>query len=245
MKKISIVIIFLTLIYNFSYAQEEEVNPDETQKDSEFVFGADLVSRYLWRGLDLGSAAAVQPGFSWNMGGFSVGTWGSYSLDGNFAEADLFIAYNYKFVTLTINDYFFPIEDFNVNNEYFNYKSDETSHLFEAMLQFTGVEKFPFGFLIATTFYGADLDANGDNIYSTYLELSYPLSINKVELDFFIGAVVNDQPNAYADGAGVINMGFKASKPIKISDEYSMGTFFSMVVNPKYESIYLIFGLSF
>lgn len=249
MRKILIPFVLLCLSFNYSYAQEEETTEKEVQNDdekkSEIVFGADIVNRYIWRGLDLGSAPAIQPYFFWNKAGFSIGTWGSYSFNGNFAEADIMASYNYKFITVGLTDFFFPVEGFNVNNQYFNYKSGETTHALEASVKFTGPENLPFNFLIGTVFYGADLDANLDNVYSTYLELMYPFSANKLDFEVFMGAVLNDEPNLYADGAGVINMGFKASKPIKISDEYSMGAFFSLVVNPKYENIHLVFGLNF
>lgn len=243
-KNISVVIILLSLIFNYAVAQEEEIHKEEQNK-SEFIIGADLVSRYIWRGLDLGSDPAVQPYFFWNKGGFSIGTLGSYGFNGNYTEADLVVSYNYKFATLAITDYFFPLEGFNVNNEYFNYKFAETTHAIEGSLKFSGPENIPISFLVGTVFFGDDLNANQKNVYSTYLELMYPISFNKFDFEVFIGGVVNDEPNIYADGAGVINIGFKASKVIKISDEYSMGTFFSMVVNPKYENVHLIFGLNF
>ena len=250
LRKFSITIILVLLMFNYSIAQEESVKNNEPN-DSEFIVGTDLVSRYMWRGLDLGSAPAIQPSFSWNKGGFSVGTWGSYSLKGsqsineNFAEVDLMLSYNYKFVTVALVDFFFPVEGLYVNNNYFNYKAGETTHIIESAITFTGPENIPLNFMIATVLYGADLDANQDNIYSTYLELTYPMQINKIDFEVFIGGVVNDKPNMYGNGSGVINLGFKASKAIKISDEYSMGTFLSMILNPKYESIHLVVGLSF
>ncbi len=250
MKK-NIITLFLlaSLFSNYSLAQQIDTLKNETEQDesnsSDFILGADVVSRYIWRGLDLGSDPAVQPYFLWNKGGFSLGTWGSYGLNGKFAEADLMISYNYKFVTIGITDFFFPIEGFNVNNDYFNYQSGETGHAIEGSLKLSGPDKIPVSFLVGTVFYGADIDSAQNNKYSTYMELSYPVSTKKIDLQFFIGAVVNDIPNLYADGAGIINLGFKATKQLKISDKYSMGAFFSLVINPKYENLHLIFGLNF
>ena len=239
---------FIFLLSKPFLAQDKEPVSSDTGTDkakSEFIFGADIVSRYIWRGLDLGSDPAAQPYFFWNKGGFSLGSWGSYGFNAGFAEFDLMASYKIKFITFGLIDFFFPIEGFNVNNKYFNYKSGETTHSFEGSVKFSGPEKVPVNFLVGTVFYGNDLDATGKNVYSTYLELSYPFSVSNFSFETFIGGVVNDKPNLYADGAGVINLGFKATKPIKISDEYVIGAFFSLVVNPKYENVHLIFGLNF
>jgi hypothetical protein len=249
--KISFIIILSVLVVFVTKAQEEteeNITTTEENQKSDVIFGADLVSRYIWRGLDLGSSPAIQPYFFWNIGGFSVGTWGSYGFSGNddnFAEVDLMVSYNHKYFSIGITDFFFPVEGFNVNNKYFNYKSGETAHAIEGSVKVNGPESFPASLMVGTVFYGADLDANQDNVYSTYVEIMYPHSFNKIDLEFFIGAVLNDEPNLYADGNGVINLGFKAKREIKVSDDYSMGAFISLVTNPKYENMHLVFGLSF
>lgn len=245
MKDFFLLIAALLVFTNVMLAQNDDPDSDQDTNESEFAFGADVVSRYIWRGLDLGSDPAVQPYFFWNKGGFSIGTWGSYGFNGGFAEVDLMASYQYKFITIALTDFFFPVENFNYNNRYFNYKSGETTHAIEGSIKLSGPEKFPLGFLAGTVFYGNDLDAQNKNIYSTYLELSYPIQVQNINIETFIGGVINDKPNLYADGAGVINLGFKASKQIKVSDEYSLGAFFSMVINPKYENVHLIFGLNF
>ncbi len=67
---------------------------------------ADFVNRYIWRGLDVNSAANVQPSLSLTAGGFGIGFWGSYSLtqanasDDNYAvssEVDLWASYTHTF----------------------------------------------------------------------------------------------------------------------------------------------------
>ena len=41
--------------------------------------GADMVSRYVWRGADFGESMSVQPALTLGFGGLEVGAWGSYS----------------------------------------------------------------------------------------------------------------------------------------------------------------------
>ena len=38
-------------------------------------FGADMVSRYVWRGTDFGNAVSVQPGMSYSTVSVEVGAW--------------------------------------------------------------------------------------------------------------------------------------------------------------------------
>src|SRR5690606_41614376 len=45
--------------------------------------GADIMSRYIWRGVDYGNSPSLQPQLSFSAGGFSIGTWGAYSFAGS------------------------------------------------------------------------------------------------------------------------------------------------------------------
>lgn len=54
--------------------QSEEKGPGISLK-----FGMDLVSRFVWRGIDLGDAPAFQPYASVSLAGFEFGAWGSYA----------------------------------------------------------------------------------------------------------------------------------------------------------------------
>ena len=68
MKSLMVSIIFIILILSTLY--------------SDTSIGADLVSRYVWRGTDFGNAAAVQPAIETTIGPVSVGAWGSWALNG-------------------------------------------------------------------------------------------------------------------------------------------------------------------
>ncbi|MCW8818976.1 MAG: hypothetical protein OQK61_01520, partial [Ignavibacteriaceae bacterium] len=59
-----------------------------------FDVGADVVSRYVWRGTQFGDGIAVQPWLSYSFPGIGVevGAWGSYDLsDEDASEADLYV----------------------------------------------------------------------------------------------------------------------------------------------------------
>ena len=49
----------------------------------DFSFGADVQSRYVWRGAQLGGeSASLQPSVEYTNGKLAVGAWAAYSLGG-------------------------------------------------------------------------------------------------------------------------------------------------------------------
>src|SRR6056297_1976031 len=87
---------------------------DETKETKSSVsVNADLVSRYVWRGVDYGNSPAIQPGIEYANGNFAFGTWGSYSTSSNTGglEADLYTSYSFGFgLSIGVTDYYFPGE---------------------------------------------------------------------------------------------------------------------------------------
>ena len=71
--------------------------------------GADVVSRYVWRGLDQGGGAAIQPSFVLDLSPVSVGAWGSYDLAGSgVSEVDLSVGFDLMGLAyVTVTDYYF------------------------------------------------------------------------------------------------------------------------------------------
>jgi hypothetical protein len=124
-------------------------NAQEDKKGC-FDISADLVSRYVWRGVEFGNSPAIQPSLTYTKGGFSLGAWGNYSFNTNTrgTELDIFAAYAFDFgLSITVTDYYFPIELTEIVGEtnletgeffgvmtderigdYFDYKND---HFFE------------------------------------------------------------------------------------------------------------------
>jgi hypothetical protein len=52
-------------------------------QDLSLGVNADLVSRYIWRGINVNDAFNIQPALTLSVSGFSFGFWGSYSLTNN------------------------------------------------------------------------------------------------------------------------------------------------------------------
>ena len=252
MKKYLLPLFISLFLFQTSFSQ------DTVRKSScQFSLGADLVSRYIWRGRDYGNSPAIQPNVAFSVAGFKIGVWGSYAViytegSGNYAEFDPYVSYTLKWFTLTVTDYFYPNgKTPNDNNKYFNYDANTTGHTFEGCLTFNGPEKFPLQICAAALLYGADKgkDSTGvyglgtKNNYSTYFEASYPFTVKGIGVKPFIGGIPFGS-SWYGPYGGVINMGLTVSKSIRVSKEFELPAYVSVISNPQAQSIYFVFGVT-
>jgi len=258
-----VVITFIAIVcsVNVNFAQDSsKVSLD---------FGADVVSRYVWRGTQFGGASpSVQPTAELGIGNFVLGTFGAYSLGGlnPFQELDFYAGYSFLDgkVSITVIDYYFPDESTNYN--YLDYDAGTTGHIFEATVSFNGTEKIPFSALVAVNVFGADatrisnapatLNAADGIQYSTYLELGFTTAIKSVGFDVFLGFNFTDarksdavtgylgESGVYGDDIGVVNFGFTISKEIGITDKFSLPVMTSVISNPQAQTIFMVFGFS-
>ncbi|MEI7499336.1 MAG: hypothetical protein WCK84_02710 [Bacteroidota bacterium] len=274
MKKIIFTLSFFLIVgqFNSLMAQDEKVRDEiETEKEIEgatLLFGADIFSRYIWRGYDFGNSPAIQPNICFAWKGFNIGAWGSYAFAkhsiqvndstiedaGNFSEIDLYLSYTYKWFTLLFFDYF-PVNGLNANygNKYFDYRNRTTGHTFEGCLSFDGTESFPLKVMVSTLFWGEDKnrDSTGTyglgskNNFSTYIELGVTIKIKKIDvvLKPFIGGIPFGSA-WYGPYAGITNLGLTAKKSIPITPLYALPIQASLVANPQGQNVYLVFGIS-
>jgi hypothetical protein len=250
------------------YSQKTDGEQTEIKVSSTaaFTVGADLVSRYIWRGSDYGNAPAIQPAVAFSVSGFEAGFWGSYGLGqyskqindstianmGHYTEFDMYVSYTWKGITLMAYDYFFP-NPLNPNNgnKFYNFKNNTTGHTVEISLAWAGTEKFPLQLFAGTLVYGADKgkDSTGvygtgsDNNFSTYFEAAYQFNVKGIGVKPFAGAIPFGAA-WYGPYGGVINAGLTVSKSIVISKDYSLQVFGSVITNPQAESVFLVFGIS-
>ena len=115
----------------------------ENETGVKFAVQGDLVSSYIWRGM-YQTGASFQPTLAFSVAGFSLTAWGSTDFDGYRSseglankEIDLTAAYTFgaSGLTLSIADLWWAGQG---ANKYFNFKSHETAHHFEAGLAYTG-----------------------------------------------------------------------------------------------------------
>jgi hypothetical protein len=236
-------IIFLFAIFACASLFAQDSDSTSTNK-AKINVAADVMSRYVWRGLDYGASPSIQPTLSLVKGNFEIGYWGAMSILGTYSEADIYAKYTTNGISIIATDYFFPGDGIPSSSytKYFNYDSKTTGHMVEAALQYKGGEKLPISLLAGTFIWGNDYDVNGDNRYSTYIEAGYTLNINDNNFDLFIGATTSE--GAYGSEAGIVNAGITGYKTIKVTDNFELPVKASVVLNPQTENIHFVFGFT-
>jgi len=194
-------------------------------KAQEFSASADIVSSYVWRGVQY-SGVSVQPTLEFSTGGFSIGSWGSAGLDG-FLEMDMYASYGFDFgLSLGVTDYYYPGALGDPANSWFGMGS----HAFEANLGY-GIKNLS----ISANYIFAGGGSVGNDLY---FELGYDFG----KFNIFAGA-----GNGWhtSDGSfGLVNVGINTSKEIKITDSFSLPISASAILNPSTKQYYLVAGIT-
>ncbi len=216
---------------------------------------ADFVSSYIWRGLNVNDQPNIQPALTVSYSGLKLGFWGSYGLThqnssdeyySTSREIDTYLGYSYGLsggmnIGVVVTDYYYPnagIKIGNFNN--YNNVNGQGAHTIEAGLYVTGPEFFPLSLSGYVNVYNDE----GNNIY---IQADYSLNVQDIGLGFFGGAAVGSRENpAYygSDKFNVINIGLKASKQIKITEDFLLPVSCSYILNPQAEISYLVFVVS-
>ena len=215
--------------------------------------GADVVSRYVWRGADFGESMSVQPALTLGFGGLEVGAWGSYSISASGAganENDIWATYtvaasNGASFSFGFTDYYFP----GPGNDGF-FVTD--AHILELSAAFTGPESFPI-----SLFAGRMSRNDPDN--SLYLEASVPVAaFEDVDMSLTAGMVAGASEFYGTEGTAFVNLGVSASKDLVITDDFSVPVSVAYIVNatrlhddhmdhdhgPDPDRAFLVFGFS-
>ncbi len=216
-----------------AFAQEESF---------ETTVSADVVSQYIWRGLDAGNAA-VQPTLGISYKGLSLTAWGSYGIteSTDVKELDLTLAYSLGGLNIGITDYWFSA-GLDPASRYFKYNAHSTNHLFEANIG------YDFGFASLqwyTNFAGNDgTNKSGKRAYSSYVEASVPFRLGGAEWTATAGAVPFATTSYGTTGFAVTNVTLKATKEVKVTDSFSVPIFAQLTGNPCSQKAYLVFGFT-
>lgn len=208
--------------------------------------GADIYNRYVWRGLDFGSAPSIQPSIEYaHKSGFKIGYWGAFSTIGNYNEVDLYVGYDIADFSIVFTDYFFPVSGVPTMKpeRYFHYDNSNTGHLFEGSVAWGGTEKFPLSILAGAFVYGNDKNADGDQNYSAYIEAGYTFKTKSGDIQPFIGFTPAE--GLYGNTMGVVNAGITTGKTITVTDKFEIPVTASVISNPQNGNIHFVFGVSF
>lgn len=195
-------------------------------KAQEFSVNADVVSSYVWRGVQF-SGASIQPTVDFTAGGFSIGSWGSAGFDG-FLEMDLYAKYAFDFgLTLGLTDYYYP------GTDYFDLSKATGAHGFELNLGYE-IGDFSISANYMLNEAGGAATAGGDK----YFELGYAFK------SFSIFAGAGDGWHTPDGKFGLVNIGLSTSKDIKITDSFTLPLKGSMILNPTTKQYFLVAGIT-
>lgn len=241
MKKTLLVLVIWCLVGAVAGAQEEG------KKASDFHLGLDLQTKYIWRGMEMmveDAAPVVFPQLSYQKGGLYAYAMGGYSINGKYAEVDLGASYTYKFLTVGLNDYYYPTID-SAQDDYFNFKSKKTGHWLEAVITIAP-ESIPAYLTLSNYFAGADKNAEGKQAYSTYAEVGGHYDfLNDHQLALAVGAAFNKSCyNGYEHGFGICNVELKYTYNVAFKN-FTLPLSVMYIINPVYEKAHVNFKAAF
>ncbi|SHK56049.1 TorF family putative porin [Rhodothermus profundi] len=228
MRRVHFCLLFKTLLL-VSVVQAQEIH-----------LGADVVSRYVWRGMDFGESMSVQPGLSLSVGALTVGTWASYALTASGAganEHDLYLSLDLGALSVGVTDYYFPAPN---GAKFFDFDDDgQGAHYLEPFIQIRGPETAPFTL-------HASIFAYNDPDNTIYLEGQYPFTVGDVEMRLTVGVVAGQSALYNTGDVTLVNLGLAASRTIQITEAFSLPVFVHYILNPnpRVERSYLVFGFS-
>ena len=214
--------------------------PAAAQERIEATVPADVVSRYIWRGQDLGDVS-LQPTLGLAYKGLSLTAWGNVGLSdpSDTEEFDLTLAYSIGGFNIGVTDYWFN----KPNDRYFSYAAHETSHVFEANI---GYDFGPVAVQWYTNFAGNDgVNKSGKRAYSSYFEVSAPFRLAGCDWTAAVGAVPYATTSySNANGFAVTNVSVRATKDVRITKTFSLPLFAGVTANPSTEKAYMVFGFT-
>lgn len=249
MKKI--VVAFATMVMaTTAFAQSEEPAKNGFGAKlikSNFHLGVDLETKYIWRGVEMmtdEAAPVLFPTVNYSNKGFYAYVMGGYAINGKYAEVDMGLSYTYKWLSIGINDYYYPTTNV-PKDHYFNFKNAQTGHWLEAVITIAP-EKIPAYLTFSNFFYGADKNLEGKQAYSTYIELgTYYDFLNDHKLSLALGAAFNKSCyNGYEHDFSICNIELKYTYNLAIK-VFSLPLSVAYILNPVYEKSYVNFTASF
>jgi hypothetical protein len=213
-------------------------NAIQSQEKVNLALDANLVSAYIWRGLEL-AKISVQPSITLSYQGFKLKGWGSIGTQkSDIQEFDLGLTYHTNKFRAGITDYY-------TKGKFgcFHFSSDRTNHVLGAELA------YDFGVLSIdwfTNIAGNDgKNKSGNRAYSSYISATVPFSISGLKCETSIGATpwATTYYNDGANGFEVTDITLKVQKEVRITDVYSIPMYGKIMVNPAVEDTFFAFGI--
>ncbi|MDR1583665.1 MAG: hypothetical protein LBS55_10505 [Prevotellaceae bacterium] len=220
--------------------------PASGQDAVETSAGVDLVSKYVWRGVDQGYGTSLQPALGLSYKGFSLGAWGSVSFaNPDPYELDFSLGYSVGGFSIGITDYYWN----GIEGSFFNHIA--SNHLLEGNLAFSFGEKLPLTLSWNTFFAGrSDQDEDGEQLFSTYVEAAYDFSLGGLDFTASVGAAPWDSPawlnpTIGKTGFRISSISLSGTKKLEITPTFSVPLFVQCIFSPATDASHLVVGFSF
>ncbi|MBB3699436.1 hypothetical protein KMW28_25075 [Flammeovirga yaeyamensis] len=194
---------------------------------------ADIVSHYVWRGIDYGYSPAIQPDIELQYKGFYLGGWGTYAwLPWNGVyEFEYRFGYTFEKLGLSIQviDYLYSTATFDSPKTSFGVDQEDIhfGHSFEL-----GAIQRIKNFHLA-----GYINLSEDN--DIYVEAGY----NYKGFELVVGAGNNEY--TVDNNFTFVNISLMKTFDIEYSEKYSSSLFFGGTYNPDTSVFHLLFGATF
>lgn len=218
------------LIPSTSFGQEK-------LSKSNFHIGLDFQTKYVWRGMEMmieDSAPVLFPQINFQTNGIMGYVMGGYSINGKYSEVDLGICYTYRWLTIGINDYYYPTVN-TAEDNYFNFVNRDTGHWLEGFVTIAP-EHIPAYLTISNFFAGADKRETEKQAYSTYAEITYYYDfLEGHRAAIAVGAAFNKSCyNGYAHDFSICNVELKYTYHLSFKN-FALPLSVAYIINPVYE----------
>lgn len=219
---------------------------DSTKVVSPFSASLELTTKYMWRGIEYGTAPTVFPMIGYGYKGFNAFAMGGYAVNGSHQEVDLGVSYTANEFSFGVSDYYYP-SAVGEKDGYFKLSNRNTGHWVEAYASWNG-KKIPLWLTVSTYVFGADKNEDGKQMYSAYAEVGYTHSFNdNNSMSLCVGANLNKSfYTEYQSGFNVVNINAKYSTAFKFGKFHlpvSAGYILNSYKNKSFFTMSLYFGI--
>lgn len=240
MKRYIILLVFLVTLMPGLLAN------DSTKVVSPFSASLELTTKYMWRGIEYGTAPTVFPMIGYCYKGFNAFAMGGYAVNGSHQEVDLGVSYTANEFSFGVSDYYYP-SAVGEKDGYFKLSNRNTGHWVEAYASWNG-KKIPLWVTVSTYVFGADKNEDGKQMYSAYAEVGYTHSFNdNNSMSLCVGANLNKSfYTEYQSGFNVVNINAKYSTAFKFGKFHlpvSAGYILNPYKNKSFFTMSLYFGI--
>lgn len=196
--------------------------------------GVEVVSRFIYRGVQLGEAPQVQPSLTLEAGRAAAGIWGSHPLTGDggdgegpaYKEAVAWASYTVSVPFGTLTPYVQSHYDVGAGGFL-----DGASHRVQTQLSWVGPERVPLDLMVGWV-------VVNDPDHSVYLEGGWSGAIGELGLRLFAGGTPAASPFNGTDRAAFTNVGLSASWLVSLDEDADLVLSIRFVTNPHTGEVY-------